>query len=290
MVTVGSIWGETVLFVRTNLGAIAVWCAIIFLMGLLSLTLTAPFYQAQMAAMQGGTPQAPNFGAFFLAILLMLVLFVILWAAVFRAVLSPDQKGFFYLRVGMDELRLLATVLVVFVGGYIAVAVASVILTMVVVLLARVVAGDMGAGLAGAVSVIVIFCATLWAAVRVSPCGPLTLYRRKVIIGPAWRLTRGAFWRLLGAYLLLALMLILIYLVMFAAQFGASGADMARPGSVLQAVQAMQAGASTGQRVLNAAFSGIVGGIALAFQAGMTAVVTRQLLGLNDTNLGEVFE
>jgi hypothetical protein len=33
-----------------------------------------------------------------------------------------------------------------------------------------------------------------------------------------------------------------------------------------------------------------VGGFALAFHAGMTAVVTRDLLGLGETNLGEVFE
>jgi len=290
MVTIGSIWGETVRFVRVNLGAVAVWSAIIFAMGLLSMVLMAPFYQAQMAAAEGGTPQMPNFGGFFLAMLLMLVGFVILWAAVFRAVLRPEQKGFFYLRVGMDELRLFATVLVVFVGGYIAVVLASVIVTMLVAVLGRVIAGEAGAGIAAILSMIVIFCAILWAAIRVSPCGPLTVYRQKVVIGPAWRLTRGVFWRLLGAYLLLAIMLMVIYLIMFAVQFGASGADMARPDSVLRAIQAMQAGGNMGQRVLNAALSGIVGGIALAFHAGMTAVVTRQLLGLNDTNLGEVFE
>lgn len=290
MVSIGSIWDETWRFVRANLGAIVVWSGVIFAMGLLSTVLMAPFYQAQMVAAQGGTPQMPNFGGFFLAMLLMLVVFVILWAAVFRAVLFPEQKGFFYLRIGMDELRLFATVLVVFVGGYIAVVIASVTLTMVVTLLARLVAGDMGAGLAAMLCAIVIFCAILWAAVRISPCGPLTLYRQKVIIGPAWRLTRGVFWRLLGAYLLLTVMLILIYLVVFAMQFGMSGVEMGRPDSVLRAFQAMQAGGSTGQRVLNAALSGIVGGIALAFHAGMTAVVTRQLLGLTDTSLGEVFE
>lgn len=290
MVTVGSIWGETLRFVRANLGAIAVWAGIIFLMGLVSMTLMAPFYQAQMAAAQGGTPQMPNFGGFFLAMLLMLVMFVILWAAVFRAVLFPEQRGFFYLRVGMDELRLFATVLVVFVGGYIAAVIASVIVTMLMAVLGRLIAGETGAGFAAILSMICIFCAILWAAVRVSPCGPLTLYRQKVIIGPAWRLTRGVFWRLLGAYLLLAVALIVIYLIVFAVQFGASGADMARPDSLLRAIQAMQAGGNMGQRVLNAALSGIVGGIALAFHAGMTAVVARQLLGLNDTNLGEVFE
>jgi hypothetical protein len=289
MVTVGSIWGETLRFVRANLVAIAVWGAIIFAMGLLSMLLMAPFYQAQLAAAEGGTPQVPNLGGFFLLLLLMLVGFVILWAAVFRAVLFPERKTFFYLRVGMDELRLFATVLVVFVGGYIVVLIGSVILGTVLALLGRLVGGVVGAGLATVLSMIVIFCATVWAAVRISPCGPLTIFRQKVVIGPAWRLTRGAFWRLLGAYLLLTVMLIAIYLVVFAVQFGLAGADISRPDAVLRSIQAMQGGAGMGRRVLNALLGGVVGAIALAFQAGMTAVATRQLLGLNDSNLGEVF-
>ena len=290
MVTVGSIWGETLRFVRANLIPAAAWSAIIFALGLVSMLISAPFYQTQLAVTQGGNAQMPVSSGFFLSILLTLGVLVILWAAAFRAVLFPEQKSFFYLRLGVDELRLLGTVIVVFLGGYLAATVASVIVTMVVVLLGRLVLGDLGAGLAAIVSLIAIFCVILWAGVRISPCGPLTLYRKQVVIGPAWRLTRGAFWRLLGAYLLLAVALILIYLVLFAAQFGAASVDWAHPESVMRNIQGAQASASIGHRTLNAALAGVVGGLALAFHAGMTAIVTRQLLGLRDTGLGEVFK
>jgi hypothetical protein len=293
MVTIGSIWGGTVRFVRGNIGAILVWSLILFATSLLSVLVMTPFQQARLAAMQNGAPAAPNLAGFFAVMLLMFATFVILWAAAFRAVLFPDDRRFFYLRVGMDELRLLGTMLVLFVG-YLAVCAGGMIVWMVLVLVARVIAGDAGAGFLGIVVLIALLCGWIWALVRVSPCGPLTIYRRKVIIGPAWRLTRGAFWRLLAAYLLLFVGLFLVYGTLFAVQMGPVIGDMthlADPAAAARLTQwqAAHNGAINGRTIAYGLLTGLIGGVALAFQAGMAGVVTRQLLGVGDATLDEVF-
>jgi len=61
---------------------------------------------------------------------------------------------------------------------------------------------------------------------RFSLAGPLTLLEGKIIIGPSWRLTRGHFWRLLGAYLVIVLLLGLIYAVAMMLRPGPSMASM----------------------------------------------------------------
>lgn len=289
MVTVGSIWSGTFRFIGSNIAAIAVWSGIMFLLSMVSMLAMAPF-QAQMAAMQPGSPQMPNMGGFFVAMLIMLVAFVVMWAAAFRAALFPQRNRFFYLRVGMDELRLLGVIMVVFVGGYIAALIAGLIASMLLVLIGRLVGGPAGAGVGGVLAVLLVFGGIIWAAVRISPCGPLTIYREKVMIGPAWRLTRGAFWRLFGAYVLMAIVMFVAYMVIFAVEIGASGANFSDPQGAVRALQAMQGGTSMGQRIMYSLLTGIVGGLGIALQAGMTGVATRQLLGLSDDKLQQVFE
>lgn len=293
MVTIGSIWGGTVRFVRGNIGAILVWSLILFAISLLSTLVMAPFQQVRLAAMQNGASAAPNLAGSFGVMLLMFATFVILWAAAFRAVLFPDDRRFFYLRLGMDELRLLGAMLVLFVG-YLGGCVGGMIAWMVLVLVTRVIAGDAGAGFLGLVVLIVLLCGWIWALVRISPCGPLTIYRHKVTIGPAWRLTRGAFWRLLAAYLLLFVGLFLVYGTLLAIQMGPVIGDMAHltdPAAAARVTQwqAAHNGAINGRTIAYGLLAGLIAGVALAFQAGMTAVATRQLLGLGDATLDEVF-
>jgi len=294
MVTIGSIWGGTVRFVRGNIGAILVWSLIIFAVSLLSMLVMAPFQQARLAAIQSGAAAPPNFAGFFGAMLIALGAFVILWAAAFRAVLFPGDRRFFYLRLGMDKLRLLGTILVVFVGGYLVVIVGGLLLSTVMALIGRAIAGDGGAGLMAIVTALALFCTAIWAFVRVSPCGPLTIYQHKVVIGPAWRLTKGVFWRLLAAYLLLFLALALVYGTLLTVQMGPVLGDMAHPTDPAAAMrvarwQAAHYGTINGQTIAYGLLTGLVGGVAMAFHAGMTAVATRQLLGVGDTNLDDVF-
>ncbi len=119
MVTTGSIWGGTFRFVRGNVGPIVIWGVIVLLVSLLSTLVMGSFYQDRLTAMQSGAVPSAHLGMIFLPAVIWLVVFTMLWAAVFRAVLFPEERRFAYLRIGMDELRLLGTVLILFVGGYI---------------------------------------------------------------------------------------------------------------------------------------------------------------------------
>lgn len=289
--TVGSILSGTFRFARDNIRAIVVWSMLMFLLSLLSLAGMGPIYQAQVETLRTGTAVMPSFGTFGLAILVAIVGFVALWAAVFRAVLFPAESRFAYLRLGMDELRLFATMLVLSIGSVILFVVAG----FVVGLLSTLVGAAVGAPFAAFLTGLAMLVLTIWLAVRFSLAGPLTILDRKVIVGPAWRLTRGAFWRLFGAFLVIGLLLFALYLVVALVQMGPVLGDIFRPADPearlrLADWQATHYG-FTAYSLLIALVGGLVGGFATALQAGVIAVATDQLLDRNGReNLAEVFE
>jgi hypothetical protein len=287
MVTIGSIWSGTFRFVRDNIGPILIWSVLVVLMSVGSSLVMAPFYQQRLAEMQAGTPPSPHIGAMFLPSVFWLAILTMLWAAAFRAVFFPGERRFAYLRLGMDELRLLGTALVLFVGGYLAAIIVGALLAVI------------GYAIAGAVPAVIlgliVVCAAVWAAIRVSPAGALTILERKVVIGGAWRLTRGAFWRLFGAYMLLTIAFIVVYGVIFTAQMGPILSDMAHPTDPEAAARVAQWQMSRAhfsiRMIVTALVTGLLGGFSFAFQAGMIGVATDQLLGRRGgEHLSEVFE
>ncbi|HWI86717.1 MAG TPA: hypothetical protein VNT42_10405, partial [Sphingomonas sp.] len=214
----------------------------------------------------------------------MLLIFVVLWTAVFRAVIFPAESRFAYLRAGMDELRLLAVMLILMIGGYLALLLVILAVGALVAILAAA-AGSTGvAAVVGVIFGFAILCLATWVAVRFSPAGPLTIYRRKIVIGPAWRLTRGTFWRLFGAYVLVALVLMAIYLPVIFIQMGPVLGDLMHPADPQAAAriaewQAARYSGGLSPGMIGVAFvSAILGGVALALQAGVTAVATTQLI------------
>ena len=294
MVTVGSILGATFRFMGDNVRAILVWSSIIFLMSLLTMLIMSPFYAAQVAALQGGAAAPPNVGMLFIPIALSLLVGVVLWAAVFRAVLFPKESRFAYLRVGMDELRLLGCVLVLLIAFYLIIAICGIVLGLIVGLLGAAIGGM------GAVSATIIASALgmlilgLWLGTRFSVAGPLTLLERKVIIGPAWRATRGNFWPLLGAYIVIVLLLVVAYIpIMFAR--GVSFGTMFNPLGVDTQLQVANAQAEMYTLSLkNVAISlviAVIGGFALALHAGAIGIAAAQLLNRRGhQQLSELFE
>jgi len=56
------------------------------------MALMQPVYSAQVAGLEGGV-QARSGGLSFLSALLTLLVYVVLWAAVIRAVLLPERGG-----------------------------------------------------------------------------------------------------------------------------------------------------------------------------------------------------
>ncbi|HMI18066.1 MAG TPA: hypothetical protein VK533_00845 [Sphingomonas sp.] len=294
MVTVGSILGGTFRFVRNNLGAIAVWSGIVFLVQLLMMAAMQPFYAAQLAALQSGTRASPHIGAFLGVMLGMVLVFTALWAAAFRAVLFPAQSRTAYLRLGMDELRLLGCMLVLVISFYILALIAGVLFAVIGALIGsaagfpRVVMAMAGLGIAGLVL-------SIWLGTRFSLAGPLTILERKIVIGPSWRLSRGNFWRLFGAYAVILILMVLLYGMIGLARSGPVLMDMMRPldPNAQLRVATMNAAnyALSIKSVIFALVSGVVGGFTLALYAGVAAVATDQLLGRRgEEHLSEVFE
>ncbi|MEO8114225.1 MAG: hypothetical protein ABI655_07595, partial [Phenylobacterium sp.] len=140
-------------------------------------------------------------------------------AGLFRMLLRDGEPGFFYLRVGLDEVRLVGVWLTLLLGACV-----------LVFLLAGAVAlaGRLGtwagilvglAGLAGFV----------WLGVRLSLAAPITFAEHRFGLAAAWRLSRGRFWPLLGmsvlSLCLLALVAVAAWIGLFLIMGALSGFD-----------------------------------------------------------------
>ncbi len=286
MVTVGSILRETAQFVRSNIQAILAWSVLSLAIMLLMAALMLPIYQAQLATLQSGIKVAPELGvAFWLLIPLLVFVGLMIGAATFRAVLLPAESRFFYLRIGMDEVRLLGLVLIIVLIA-IVMEIAVTIVAVIPGLLVSMVFGSGWGILIGVLIGLAALCGMIWALVRLSPAAPLTILERKIIIGPAWRLSRGRFWTLFGAYFVIALVIFVISIAMTLAQMGPVMGDMFRvtdPTAQQRVAEWQVAHAQLGfPMLIYAIISYLIYGMVNAVYIGMTAVATRQLLVARD--------
>jgi hypothetical protein len=133
-------------------------------------------------------------------------------AAWLRLLTRDEMSAVIPFRIGGDELRLFVTNL-----GLIALAVAFYLAAMAVTLvfvggLAAAIGneGSAGAGLAGGFIVALLFLvlavAAIFIGVRVSAAPAMTVYEKRIAF-PAWQATRGIFWPVLGAYVLVAIII-----------------------------------------------------------------------------------
>lgn len=140
----------------------------------------------------------------------------VLMAAVFRAVLRPEQSSFFSLRIGMDELWQGLMCLVMF------------ILTVLLMFAAVTISLIVGGGLFLAASaapepwtgwvraLAIILCAgggmfvVLWVLLRLSMAAPMTFAHKQFMLGESWSLTKG---RTLQLFLMCLLLIVILMLV-----------------------------------------------------------------------------
>lgn len=141
-----------------------------------------------------------------------LVVGAMLGAAVARGVLNPSRDGFGYLRLGMDEVRVLA---VTFVLGLIMTFVAVVAFVALGVLIggAKAAGGGGAAAIAGVVGVLAMVCLFVWLSVRLSLAVPITVAEKRFAFFDSFSLTKGRFWPLLGMAILAFVMVLVVQLL-----------------------------------------------------------------------------
>jgi len=175
-----------------------------------------------------------NFGRLGLGYLLMLLVYAAFWAMMESAVLRRyvREEGF-NIGWGADEWRMLAVGLiwmVAFIVAYLAFVLATVVL---IAPLGAV--SDGGVALLGLWMFVVVFALLfvwLFFAVKLSPAGAMTIRDQKVTFFGAWGASKGRFWPMLGAFIVLGLILyvaiIVLYMIGAFTVFGAlmSGVDL----------------------------------------------------------------
>ena len=175
----------------------------------------------------------------------LIVMFLLVWlltaVATFRAVLHPEQKRWFFLRLGPDELRLGLVTLIGCIG---AVGVGGAPAYLVFVLASPIMSAVPDATrLVAEIGVVITVWLDVWLGVRLSLIAVETYSERRFHLMAYWPLTRGRFWYLLGAYFLYFLIFLVLTVLFVPAIFiltpnavtVAGGNLLRRTGLLLQA-------------------------------------------------------
>ncbi|MBO9709766.1 MAG: hypothetical protein J7521_16305 [Caulobacter sp.] len=146
----------------------------------------------------------------------------VIGAAVFRAVLEPDNKRWFYLRLGSQELWVALVTLVqgvLFMMAYFIVLLVVALVCVILVLICKAIGGDAGMAVGILLSVLLGLAALgafVWAALRLSMAAPMSFAQNKFLLFESWPFTRGQVGRLVGMCLLLLVLLLLAEMVVYA--------------------------------------------------------------------------
>ena len=211
-VTVGAIIEGAFRLLRERPGAFVIWFFVYLLIGIGTSFATVWILDGQLAAVADGATEADVRGAILLQFMLVGIVSIlfttIVYAAMLRAMLRPEEGGPGFLRIGMDEARLffltLLFMIILGIGAFF---------------------GMLGFGFAvGGASPesqqigMIIYFAVLAVAVgyfftKLSLSLPLTFLQRRFEVGEGWALTKGHFWTLLAAYLILVIIVIAVSLI-----------------------------------------------------------------------------
>jgi hypothetical protein len=157
-------------------------------------------------------------------------------AAVYRAVLRPEDKRLGFLWLGGDELRLALLTIIQLLLLMLGVFMVGLFVRLLIVP-ASAAGGGIGEllGLAGSIFALGLL---LFAAVRLSLAPAITFSERRISVFKSWAVTRGNFWRLLFAYMLAIVCMIVVFvlamIVFSAAGAIAVGGDFTRLSEVFQ--------------------------------------------------------
>lgn len=139
---------------------------------------------------------------------------IVIYAAIYRAVLEPDRRAFGYLRFGRQEgamfLTCVAAILLLIVA-IAAIALVIVILVMFVRMVSGAASHIVGLATFGLILLAVILAG--WGAVRLSLALPMAYADRRFRLFESWALTRGHGWKIFGVWLAMIAIIIGVELV-----------------------------------------------------------------------------
>ncbi|HEV7287171.1 hypothetical protein [Sphingomonas sp.] len=297
MLSVGRILEGAFGLLRERYVAVAVWTGI-YLAGNIALMLSfgSMFGIATNTAV--ATDPSAVIGAMipvYLISFVMGLVGIVLYAAAMRAVLRPEAGGLAYLRLGMDELRLLGLVILFGIVGFVLMVGFMILLGLLGVGAAMGSQSSGGTVIVMIVGMIALFAVMLYFIVRFSLAFPLTLHRGRITLGEAWRLSRGRFWTLFGAAFIISLLMFVLNMAVSLVTMGSYMFDMmAAAGNPEAAAQAMEAQSqSFGQlgpmMILSSLGGAVVAGLWVALSGGSIATAAKLLLDDEMDDAEDVF-
>lgn len=298
MIDIGGILGAGIRLVRERPGAVAVWVVINILFSGVMQVAMLPMMQVLTSTRAGLASPAvmlAAMGPFYGAALLVLLAQIVVSAAVYRACLRPDESAAAYLRLGGDELRLFVISLL------------WAALSFVVLLIGGVIVGagfaasdSSGAGSTASILTTVLgmfgffllaLVLFIFLGVRFALAWPLAIQRKRILLGEAWRLSRGHFWAMFASALVVLVVLYAGSTMVNMLQFGA----MALPGMAATDPEAAnrlmieQFTALTPLRIVIILLSGVLtAGYLIAMTAGL-AEALKQLQPDSDESLADIY-
>lgn len=227
--SIGEAAGAGFRIIRRKPGAVMLWSALVFVaiflpVGLLLGTIVPAVMAVvrEAAANPDAEPPMNQFMTLYLRMMMLqplimvgsLVLRAVLGAAVYRAVLTPEDDAWGYLRLGMRELWVGATSIVigiivgfgivgVMIPGAIIVAIASMTQNVWVIVPVA------------AVVVLAIVIALIWISLRLSMAVPMSFDANEFRLFESWEFTRGQGGKLFGLVALLILYGIILELIVW---------------------------------------------------------------------------
>ncbi|MCR5870289.1 MULTISPECIES: hypothetical protein [unclassified Sphingomonas] len=286
MLSVGRILEGAFGLVRERFVAVAVWIGIYMACNIAFMLTLMPMMGAAMNPAAASDPGAMLAAMLpmFAMIPVFLLIATVLYAAAMRAVLRPDAGGLAFLRLGMDELRLIGLCIIFAIVGMVLMFGISMAFGLVSVGIMASTEAGMGSVLMSFLLMIAVFAIFIFFIVRFSLAFPLTLYRGKIVIGEAWTLSRGRFWSLFGATFVITLILVILNIAVSVFTMGSYFFDLmgaaGNPEAVALAAeaQAQSYAQFSPVMILSSLGTAIVAGLGVALTGGSVATAAKLLL------------